>query len=166
MLALFLLLSAVAGVQLRLWGKNPSQQRTHTHTRTHARTHTRNTPDRGQVRKPTNVVSTICDDRGEEPTYAGARGCRSARFARCGAAVNVNMHALPPAVHRKHAHRVCVCVCGKHPGHSQSVTHLVIHVTGVSMSELIEGDYGVAGVVSLLWFKRSLPKYATKFMEM
>jgi hypothetical protein len=24
-----------------------------------------------QVRKPTNVVSTICDDRGEEPTYAG-----------------------------------------------------------------------------------------------
>jgi hypothetical protein len=27
-----------------------------------------------QVRKPTNVVSTICDDRGEEPTYAGTAG--------------------------------------------------------------------------------------------
>jgi ATP citrate (pro-S)-lyase len=56
---------------------------------------------------PTNVVSTICDDRGEEPTYCG-----------------------------------------------------------VTMSELIEGEYGIGDVVSLLWFKRKLPKYATKFMEM
>lgn len=37
---------------------------------------------------------------------------------------------------------------------------------GVTMSELIEGDYGIADVVSLLWFKRKLPKYATKFIEM
>jgi hypothetical protein len=28
-------------------------------------------PMLSQVRKPTNVVSTICDDRGDEPTYAG-----------------------------------------------------------------------------------------------
>lgn len=60
-----------------------------------------------QVRKPTNVVSTICDDRGEEPTYAG-----------------------------------------------------------VTMSELMEGEYGIADVVSLLWFKRRVPPYATRFMEM
>lgn len=60
-----------------------------------------------KVRKPTNVVSTICDDRGEEPTYAG-----------------------------------------------------------VTMSELIEGDYGIADVVSLLWFRRKVPKYFAKFMEM
>lgn len=26
---------------------------------------------RSQVRAPTHVVSTICDDRGEEPTYYG-----------------------------------------------------------------------------------------------
>ena len=25
-----------------------------------------------QVRVPTNIVSSICDDRGEEPTYYGA----------------------------------------------------------------------------------------------
>lgn len=56
---------------------------------------------------PTHIVSTICDDRGEEPTY-----------------------------------------------------------NGVTMSELIEGDYGVGDVIALLWFKRKLPKYATKFMEM
>jgi ATP citrate (pro-S)-lyase len=60
-----------------------------------------------QVRVPTNIVSTICDDRGEEPTY-----------------------------------------------------------NGVTMSELMEGDYIVADVISLLWFKRQLPKYATRFIEM
>ncbi|MEW5304090.1 MAG: hypothetical protein WDW38_003413 [Sanguina aurantia] len=60
----------------------------------------------GKVRVPTHIVSTICDDRGEEPTYAG-----------------------------------------------------------VSMSELIEGDSNVGDVISLLWFKRQLPKYATKFIE-
>lgn len=26
---------------------------------------------RSQVRAPTHIVSTICDDRGEEPTYNG-----------------------------------------------------------------------------------------------
>lgn len=61
----------------------------------------------GKVRVPTNIVSTICDDRGEEPTYAG-----------------------------------------------------------VKMSTLIEGGFGVGDVLSLLWFKRQLPSYATKFMEM
>eukprot|EP00884_Botryococcus_braunii_P007180 jgi/Botrbrau1/16463/Bobra.0142s0058.1 len=61
----------------------------------------------GKVRVPTNIVSTICDDRGEEPTY-----------------------------------------------------------NGVTMSELIEGDYIVGDVISLLWFKRQLPKYATRFVEM
>ncbi|GFR40214.1 hypothetical protein Agub_g780 [Astrephomene gubernaculifera] len=61
----------------------------------------------GKVRVPTHVVSSICDDRGEEPTYAG-----------------------------------------------------------VSMSELMEREYGVGDVIALLWFKRHLPKYATKFIEM
>ncbi|KAF5839403.1 citrate synthase-like protein [Dunaliella salina] len=61
----------------------------------------------GKVRVPTHIVSSICDDRGEEPKYAG-----------------------------------------------------------VTMSELIEEDYGVGDVISLLWFKRKLPKYASKFIEM
>jgi len=61
----------------------------------------------GKVRKPTGFLSTICDDRGEEPTYAG-----------------------------------------------------------IPMSELIEKDYSVGDVISLLWFKRKLPKHATKFIEM
>lgn len=60
-----------------------------------------------QVRVPTTVVSSICDDRGEEPTY-----------------------------------------------------------NGVTMSTLITGDYNVGDVISLLWFKRQLPKYATRFIEM
>jgi hypothetical protein len=60
----------------------------------------------GKVRAPTHIVSTICDDRGEEPSYAG-----------------------------------------------------------VAMSTIIEKEYGVGDVISLLWFKRSLPHYCTKFIE-
>lgn len=59
------------------------------------------------MRVPTHIVSTICDDRGEEPTYAG-----------------------------------------------------------VDMSTLMEGDFCVGDVISLLWFKRQLPKYSTRFIEM
>ncbi len=60
----------------------------------------------GIVRVPTNVVSTICDDRGEEPTYSG-----------------------------------------------------------VPMSELSNSGAGVGDAVSLLWFKRRLPAYAVRFVE-
>jgi ATP citrate (pro-S)-lyase len=34
------------------------------------------------------------------------------------------------------------------------------------MSELIESDATVADAIGLLWFKRRLPKYATRFIEM
>ncbi|EFJ15935.1 hypothetical protein SELMODRAFT_271604 [Selaginella moellendorffii] len=61
----------------------------------------------GKVRAPTHIVSTICDDRGEEPTYAG-----------------------------------------------------------VPISNIIEKEFGVGDVISLLWFKKNLPRYATKFIEM
>eukprot|EP00252_Welwitschia_mirabilis_P005143 TRINITY_DN1557_c0_g1_i2.p1 TRINITY_DN1557_c0_g1~~TRINITY_DN1557_c0_g1_i2.p1 ORF type:complete len:609 (-),score=124.28 TRINITY_DN1557_c0_g1_i2:392-2218(-) len=61
----------------------------------------------GRVRAPTHIISTICDDRGEEPTYAG-----------------------------------------------------------VPMSTIIEQGFGVGDVISLLWFKRSLPRYCTRFIEM
>ncbi|CAL9064771.1 unnamed protein product [Musa banksii] len=60
----------------------------------------------GKVRAPTHIISTISDDRGEEPCYAG-----------------------------------------------------------VPMSTIIERGYGVGDVISLLWFKRSLPRYCTQFIE-
>lgn len=60
----------------------------------------------GTVRKPTNFISTISDDRGDEPYY-----------------------------------------------------------NSIAMSELIEKDYSIGDVISLLWFKKKLPKYATKFIE-
>ena len=31
---------------------------------------------------------------------------------------------------------------------------------------MFEADIGLGGVVSLLWFRRRLPDYATKFIEM
>ena len=59
------------------------------------------------VRKPTNFISTISDDRGDEPYYVG-----------------------------------------------------------IPMSKLIENNYSIGDVISLLWFKKRLPEYATKFIEM
>uniref|UniRef100_A0A7S2ZPH3 ATP citrate synthase n=1 Tax=Rhodosorus marinus TaxID=101924 RepID=A0A7S2ZPH3_9RHOD len=61
----------------------------------------------GQVRKATNIVCTISDDRGEEPSYVG-----------------------------------------------------------VPISEVIGQSYSVGDVISLLWFKRLLPPWATKFIEL
>eukprot|EP01032_Pedospumella_encystans_P034029 gene34029-38467_t len=37
---------------------------------------------------------------------------------------------------------------------------------GMPISECIQEDIGVGGVLSLLWFRRRLPPYATKFIEM
>jgi ATP citrate (pro-S)-lyase len=37
---------------------------------------------------------------------------------------------------------------------------------GMPISEAISDDIGVGGVLSLLWFRRRLPPYATKFIEM
>jgi len=36
---------------------------------------------------------------------------------------------------------------------------------GVSLSTIIKDDIGIGGIVSLLWFKKQLPAYATKFIE-
>lgn len=58
------------------------------------------------IRKPTNFITTISDDRKDEPYYAG-----------------------------------------------------------IPMSKLIEDNYSIGDVISLLWFKKKLPKYATKFIE-
>merc|ERR1719414_56622 len=37
---------------------------------------------------------------------------------------------------------------------------------GVTISEVFEKDMGIGGVLSLLWFRRQLPKECTKFIEM
>ena len=38
--------------------------------------------------------------------------------------------------------------------------------SGMAISEIFKEDIGIGGVLSLLWFKRRLPTYATKFIEM
>ena len=62
---------------------------------------------RGLVRRPTNFISTICDERGEVHNYCG-----------------------------------------------------------VPMDEVIRQDYGIGGVIGLLWFKKQLPRYARDFIEL
>ena len=37
---------------------------------------------------------------------------------------------------------------------------------GMAISEVFKEDIGIGGVLSLLWFKRRLPPYAGKFIEM
>ncbi|CAF1365022.1 unnamed protein product [Adineta steineri] len=37
---------------------------------------------------------------------------------------------------------------------------------GMPITEVIKEDMGIGGVLSLLWFRTRLPKYATKFLEM
>jgi len=37
---------------------------------------------------------------------------------------------------------------------------------GVPISEVISKEYSLGDVISLLWFKKKLPKYATKFIEL
>ncbi|MDO8554188.1 MAG: citrate/2-methylcitrate synthase [Candidatus Micrarchaeota archaeon] len=61
---------------------------------------------KGIIRKTTNFISTISDDRGDEP-----------------------------------------------------------HYNGIPMSKLIEDDYSIGDVIALLWLKKKLPKYASKFIE-
>jgi ATP-citrate lyase alpha-subunit len=61
----------------------------------------------GMIRRPAEFISTISDDRGEEPKYCG-----------------------------------------------------------VTISEVIEQDYGLGGVLGLLWFKKRLPRWAAGFLEM
>lgn len=36
---------------------------------------------------------------------------------------------------------------------------------GVPMSSIVEQGLGAGDVISLLWFKRSLPRYCTRFIE-
>lgn len=38
--------------------------------------------------------------------------------------------------------------------------------SGMKISDVFKDDIGIGGVVSLLWFKRRLPPYACKFLEM
>lgn len=59
------------------------------------------------VRRPTEFMTTISDDRGDEPKYCG-----------------------------------------------------------VTISDVVEKEYGLGGVLGLLWFKKRLPKWATSFLEM
>lgn len=49
---------------------------------------------------------------------------------------------------------LCLDVSGEEPSYG-----------GVPMSTIIERGYGVGDVISLLWFKRSLPRYCTQFIE-
>ncbi len=61
----------------------------------------------GKIRVPTNFITTITDERGDQPLYAG-----------------------------------------------------------IPLTEVIENDYGIGGIIGLLWFKKRFPKWARSFLEL
>lgn len=65
------------------------------------------------------------------------------------------------AIKQKSVRRPTNFVCGISDDRGDEVTY-----ANVPISEIIEKDYSVGDVISLLWFKRRLPKYASKFIEM
>jgi hypothetical protein len=98
-----------------------------------------------QVRKPTNVVSTICDDRGEEPTYYGVTMSWHSHF--CVLSHLCNMHInlcrwasplpwFPPSITGQcrpqfHTHTSCMMFTCQHTStstgsqaHQRGVHHL------------------------------------------
>ncbi|UCE29949.1 MAG: ATP citrate synthase [Candidatus Bathyarchaeota archaeon] len=61
----------------------------------------------GKIRAPTHFISTITDERGDQPLYAG-----------------------------------------------------------IPLTEIIDRDYGIGGVIGLLWFKKKFPDWARGFIEL
>ena len=41
-----------------------------------------------------------------------------------------------------------------------------LQYAGMKISDVFSNDVGIGGVLSLLWFRKRLPPYATKFIEM
>ena len=127
----------------------------------------------GRVRAPTHVVSTICDDRGG---WEGALSFKSFKgmvmYVSTGQSIltlhiELTTDCLFVYICTSFLHLsvfyTCMCVCMfvcLYRGAGEEPTY-----AGVPMSTIIEKDYGVGDVISLLWFKRSLPAYCTKFIE-
>ena len=116
-----------------------------------------------QVRAPTHIVSSICDDRGEEPTYCGAlplwgqRACAGLLVSGCGA---------PWGRWEQRPRLPAICRPASQLAVPRPPLPLPWLPPGVTMSELMEADANVGDAIGLLWFKRRLPRYATKFIEM
>lgn len=104
---------------------------------------------KGIVRTPTHIVSTISDDRGEEPHY-GPVGMSELIEKDCSIG-DVSL---------------CLsCGLGGYLSHFR-VGASNLHADALSAA-LISLLYLLRmQVISLLWFKRQLPKYATKFIEL
>ncbi|CAE7674174.1 Acly [Symbiodinium pilosum] len=145
----------------------------------------------GMVRKPANFISSISDDRGEELKYCGVS--ISEVFSRSmgqgddfdGAApshlnwvytglveegeIVEEPEGETPQVPMDYTWAKKLGMVRKPANFISSISDdrgEELTYCGVSISDVFSQDIGIGGVLSLLWFRRQLPAYCTKFVEM
>ncbi len=109
----------------------------------------------GLIRKPAEFVTSISDERGEEVVYGGMPLSKTFEVRRALEVVWEEGSIVQEG--GRHGRRVRRRILYR------SVCH---RITPGPVVLCAQEDIGVGGVVSLLWFKRRLPVYATKFIEM
>mmetsp|Transcript_1264 Transcript_1264/g.1866 ORF Transcript_1264/g.1866 Transcript_1264/m.1866 type:complete len:744 (-) Transcript_1264:684-2915(-) len=103
---------------------------------------------KGLIRVPTHIISTISDDRGEEPVYGGVsirqilQGCVESQGGRpegLKVASAVKENGVDRETKRQHT---------------------------ATNGNNVFGDPVIGKTISLLWFRRELPPFALRFIEM
>jgi ATP citrate (pro-S)-lyase len=100
----------------------------------------------GLIRKPANFISSISDDRGEELSYGGMP---------ISEAFKQDIGVGRSFFRFVSSHEAFL------PSLASLIRNFIYRVVLISL-----WVYFVGGVLSLLWFRRRLPAYATKFIEM
>lgn len=99
----------------------------------------------GLIRKPSAFVSSIVDERGDELVYA--------------VSPSLNPQPLPvlrPFLPAAAPSTLLLTLCWV----------VVDAAQGMKISEVFKSNLGVGGVVGLIWFRKRLPDYFCRFIEL
>lgn len=127
----------------------------------------------GLVRKPANFISSISDDRGDE-LRSVLRPARDTNIKKkkhtckqTSMLVSAGISDGFPGNHSALLVDLAELFRSPHACPTDDIPHDSRgSYAGMPISEVFSADIGLGGVLSLLWFRRRLPDYATKFIEM
>lgn len=105
----------------------------------------------GLIRKPASFMTSICDERGQELIYAGLLYDILKIFP-------VNYYFILEFNLTKWLFKSPWFYYYRYTG--------FILLLGMPISDVLQKNVGIGGVISLLWFQRCLPPYVCKFFEM